>query len=355
MTNQVLFIGPSFKNPRGGISSVLAEYKKIYPKAYFVASTNSKNKLTKISTYIIGIFHFLFLLIIQRQIQIIHIHGASNSSFLRKFSFLIISKLFRKKVVYHIHGGGYILFYYKSKRFKQKIIQFFINHSDSIVCLSNSWKEFIEFNFSPRKTLIIPNIIEEPKQELIKLKQERSVKIFLFLGYIIKNKGIWLLLEVLKEHKYEINRNAVFHIAGNGETERLKKLIREYELNDVVKYIGWISGDNKHLQLSNSDIYILPSYNEGLPISILEAMSYALPVLSTSVGGIPEIVLKENGILFNPGNKDELWEAIKFFIDADNNTINKMGEASLQLVKPHLPNAVFQSLNELYNSLLCKN
>ena len=351
---QILFLGPYSKQPKGGVASVMAEYKKIYPKAYFVSSTNSKNKLTKICGVIWGIINFLFLLSTRPHIKIIHIHGASYSSFYRKFLFFRISRFFGKKVIYHIHGGKYHIFFKNAKSIERQLIQNFINHSECIICLSHSWKIFFESQFSPKRLSIIPNIIEEPKL-FKKLSKYQSAKNFLFLGSISTNKGIWLLLDVLREHITEIDGKAVFHIGGNGETKKLKNLIQEYDLNDVVKFIGWVNGEFKHDQLSSADVYIQPSYNEGLPISILEAMSYSLPILSTTVGGIPEVVTQKNGILCEPGNKEELWRAIKFFIYADNSSLSKMGEESFLMVQPHLPEAVHKRLNYLYNSLMIKD
>jgi glycosyltransferase involved in cell wall biosynthesis len=80
-------------------------------------------------------------------------------------------------------------------------------------------------------------------------------------------------------------------------------------------------------------------------------MSYSLPILSTNVGGIPEIVSDDNGIIIEPGNKKQLWESIQFFINADKKLLKQMGETSFKKVKPHLPEEVHYELLELYNSL----
>ncbi len=351
---QILFLGPNFKNPKGGVASVLSEYNKIYPKAYFIASTNLKNLLTKIFGTIWGIFSFIFILSTRSQIKIIHIHGSSYNSFYRKFIFFKISKLFNKTVVYHIHGGKYHLFYKNAKFITRQMIKNFINHSDCIICLSESWRKVFELHFTPNKIVTIPNIIAKPKPEINKQSKNQHIKKFLFLGSINRNKGIWLLLDVLRAHKSEVKNKAVFYLGGHGEIGKLKNLIQEYDLNDVVKFIGWVSGEYKHKQLANSDIYILPSYYEGLPISILEAMSYSLPILSTTVGGIPEIVTQANGVLFEPGNKEELWRAIKFLINSSNIKLVKMGEVSFQKVQPHMPSAVLNNLNNVYHILLDK-
>ena len=101
-----------------------------------------------------------------------------------------------------------------------------------------------------------------------------------------------------------------------------------------------------------ADAYILPSYNEGLPISILEAMSYSLPIISTNVGGIPEILKNgENGFIMSPGDKDAMYRAILELMNNEKLRMD-MGKASYSKVQEHMPNFVERQLNDLYRSLL---
>ena len=97
-------------------------------------------------------------------------------------------------------------------------------------------------------------------------------------------------------------------------------------------------------------MYILPSFNEGLPISILEAMSYGHPVISTPVGGIPEVV-DGNGILVTPGNADEIWAAMSRYID-NPSAIGQEGNISLINVRPYLPDSVMEQLRQIYLDIL---
>lgn len=348
--NNLLFIGPYSKNPKGGVAFVLSEYEKLFPDAYFVASTKAGNKFKKLLGFILGIIHFVCFLITRPKIKIVHIHGASYSSFQRKYIIYKIAKFFNKKVIYHIHGGAFHKFYNEAKPSLKQKIQRIINNSDAIVCLSNHWKDFYSTHFTPQYVTIIPNIIPRPNKEFVLIIKSQKIE-FLFLGLVDENKGIWLLLETLKDHKNEIKNKAVFKIGGNGETQKLQQLIKDYGLTDIVEFQGWVSGDKKQHLLANADVYLLPSYNEGLPISILEAMSYSLPILSTKVGGIPEIVSTDNGKIIDPGNKEQLWEAIEFFIKANKEQFNQMGDASFNKVKIHLPEEVRNKLLKLYYNI----
>ena len=89
-----------------------------------------------------------------------------------------------------------------------------------------------------------------------------------------------------------------------------------------------------------------------MPIGILEAMSYGHPIISTPVGGIPEVVKDGvNGIMVEPGNVQEISKAISSFVE-DKKLIKEYGTKSIELVKPYLPETVFATLSEIYNHLV---
>ncbi len=124
----------------------------------------------------------------------------------------------------------------------------------------------------------------------------------------MQKKGVYDIIEAAKRIE---NPNVVINLYGDGELEIFEKLIQENNLQDKVKIKGWISGEQKNKAIKESDIYILPSYNEGLPMSILEAMACGLPVISTPIGGIAEAVKDGvNGYLIQPGDYEALTEKI---------------------------------------------
>ena len=141
-------------------------------------------------------------------------------------------------------------------------------------------------------------------------------------------------------------------LGGDGDIEEVNQIITNEKLERIVKYEGWVSGNKKVELLNMADAYILPSYNEGLPISVLEAMSYELPIISTRVGGIPEILEDgTNGFIMEPGDKKAIKEAIERLMD-DEDLRKKMGQKSALMVKAHLPEHVEKQLKELYDHLL---
>lgn len=351
ISKHVLTIGPNYKNHRGGIGAVIEIYSKYFEQFQFLPTQTEGNGLKKMLFLIRFLFKYCFKLLLKREIRIVHIHGGSNVSFYRKFLCFFIAKyIFRKKVVYHIHGGEFHLFFDKSNIASRKLIRFFIEETDLIICLSKKWEKFFTANFKPKSIYILPNIIDFPSRDLSISKTSKIIT-FLFLGLVCSNKGIFDLLKVISDDLEFYKGKARLIIGGNGDVPKLLEVIKKYNLNEVVSYLGWIKNEEKIRCLQKADIYILPSYNEGLPISILEAMSYGKPIISTDVGGIPEIVIPgRNGILVEPGNLKQLKEAVNCCIN-NFDTLQEFGKESKLIVEKYFPNSVIKKLMAIYRTI----
>lgn len=349
----VLFVAPSL-GWKGGISSVVGEYEKvIHPFQYQPSTTSEDIRVTFLSFPIILVQFCFKLLVTNRRVKIVHIHGSSKGSFYRKYIFFLLARyVFRKKVVYHMHGAMFHVFYRNAPSFIQSRIRHFINTTDCLIVLSEWWKAYFSENFRPRMTQIVPNIVNATSPPSGAARVPGPIR-FLFLGRIGERKGVYDLLEVLRSHREALQGKYVLELGGDGETDELQRLISQYDLEESVKFIGFVTGKHKKRRLQEADVYLLPSYNEGLPISILEAMSFGLPIISTNVGGIPEVVVpNKNGLLIEPGDHNAIFEAIKFFTDYPDKT-SEYGARSYEMVtQRYFPAPVMHSLAELYKVLL---
>lgn len=345
VADKILTIGIDYKKPRGGIAQVLYVYSSFFEPFHFVRTVVDGNKFIKGIVFVEAIFHFLYYMLFKK-IEIVHIHGASYASFWRKRVFIYMAILFKKKVVYHIHGGKFQLFAKNRNRTIQKTLL----KCNCIIALSNNWKAYFMENYKYSKVIVIKNVIENPHI----CKDNSSTFTLLFLGYISKNKGIFDLLEAISQNKTSYENKLRLIIGGNGETNKIQDIITKNRLNNIVSFQGWVSGKKKIALLNMANAYILPSYNEGLPISILEAMSYALPIISTNVGGIPEIVKNEvNGFIIEPGDKSEINTSINTLMN-NKSLREKMGAESAQIAKDYLPRCISQQLLKVYHNLLTK-
>lgn len=348
ISDKILVISEDITSGKGGVVTVVKTLSKYYEQFNYIPSTNQKGKLSKLYTFSKCIILLLYNLTIKR-IKIVHIHGASYGSFLRKSILILICNIFRVKIVYHIHSGAFKDFYNKHNYLG--IIDKTLNSVDVLIVLSENWHKYYAAIATKPEILVLNNILLPPK-EIVKHKIKYPLQA-VFMGVITEAKGIFDLLSVFAKNKEIFEKKIVLTIGGVGNIEKLEKIIQEGDLKDMVVYEGWVT-DKEHL-FNKSDIFILPSYYEGLPMSILEAMSYGLPVISTNVGGIGEIVHNnENGVLITPGNKTQLKEAIIEIID-NPSLISSMGTKSQEIVKSFYPETVIPILDEIYKQLLGDN
>lgn len=341
----ILTIGIDYRNVRGGIAAVESVYSSFYKPFNHIATVVDGGKLKKLFTFFSAVTKFLYWMIFHKEIEIVHVHGASDASFYRKRIFINIAKAFGKKVVYHCHGAEY-------KRFAEQhhdAVGRMLKKCDCIIALSQSWKEWFEKEFHNENVTVIKNVISAPVIMDDTVKNARFT--LLFLGRLGQRKGVYDLLDVIACNKARYENNLLLLLGGDGETDKVQEIIQKEKLNNIVHYEGWVSGDKKVRLLNKADAYILPSYNEGLPISVLEAMSYSLPVVSTNVGGIPEILKNGiNGYMVTPGDKKGIERAIdRLMCNAD--LRRDMGKASSIMVKEHLPEYVAQQLSDLYKNI----
>lgn len=347
-SNRILTIGCDYKTTKGGIATVLKNYSKIYYPFHFIYTSRCRGKISNLCDLVCSVFIF-FIKCFSSTKQIIHIHSASNSSFKRKAIFINIAYLFRKKIILHIHGGAFKEF----TESNSNLVTSCISKVDVIIALSENWFYYFKEKYPNKKIVKVPNIVASPRP-ILRNKNNNYVTEAVFLGLINKNKGIFDLLRIIHENRDYLTGKFKLHIGGNGETEKLCEYIKEYDMSNLVIYEGWVNEKEKEQLLSNSDVFILPSYIEGVPISILEAMSYKLPIISTTVGGIPEIVQHlKNGFLFSPGQHEKLFSYIKEIIE-NKETAKEMGAKSFELVKAHFAENVSQVLESIYKELLNK-
>lgn len=350
LSQKVLMIGEYFKhNAPGGMAAVLASYNEYFENMQFIPTWRNGNILVKIWYAVYSYVFFIWYMLFVRSVKIVHIQGAAFASFERNVFFVKVGKLFGKKVVMHMHCADFESYYNPSKH-KQRIVDT-INACDLYLVLSDSWKQYFEsIGVKSNIIKVLNNTITPPVTK--RVKRSTDILNLLYLGVIGQRKGIYDILNALKDNKEMFEGKVVLRIGGNQEEEKLQACINEYGLQEMVKFEGFVSGEKKIECLNWADVYILPSFNEGLPIGILEAMSYRHPIISTPVGGIPEVVKDGvNGIMVNPGNVQEIAKAISAFV-GDKKLVEEYGMHSMELVKPYLPETVFATLSEMYSHLI---
>lgn len=345
--DDILTIGCSYKPVRGGIAQVLSIYDEYVFKRFDFIANSRLSGWRNFFVLLGALARFFWRLISNRRIKIVHIHTAVSLCFYRASIFLLFAKLLGRKVIIHAHGGAFKEFY----RTNPRVISWLLNRADCIIVLSASWEHFF-VDIAPRTLVrIIPNPVVFPTEEELANRSKSPLLRVLFLGLLSKSKGIYDLLEVLSEHRDYFSDKLVLDVGGNGDVLLFKRKVEELGLSDVVRFHGWLSGDAKKRALLEADLFLLPSYFEGVPMVILEAFAYGVAVVATCVGGIPDVVNEKNGILIHPGDRDELFAVLKNLCENPQQIV-ALQSASKAEAQKYSVQRVALSLENLYNELL---
>lgn len=355
---KVLTVG-NHKSVKGGITSVIQQilsfdWNAVGVDMYFIPTYISGSLIKRIIFYIIAYIKIYFI-IKRYNIDIVHIHMSYKGSFFRAF---LIHKLCRKNNVtdiVHLHGSEFKSWYESTRVSTQLKVKQMLRECSSFIVLGNKWNSVVKQIEPTVTTSIISNSVHVSFKSA---KWSQNKFQILFLGVLIKRKGIHDLLNalgLLKKNNQLKNLKVI--IAGSGpEKSQLLKLTDSLGLSDIVDFVGWTDDSNKESYFLDSQILVLPSYNEGLPIAILEALSYGLPIIASSVGDVPYAVEHSiNGFLFLPGDVNNLAEYI-FMLSSDKSLYEKMSISSKKIaIRKFSDTVFFDNLLHNYQNLLKKS
>lgn len=248
--------------------------------------------------------------------NIIHTHWTTPSGFVGVY----LKKFIKVAIVCNLMGSDintYPNYDIYSKFLTRKVI----NKSDRLISVSKSLKRKAETLGKPKCPINVvymgidtKNVCYDMRYREIIRKQYNILeqeKIIMFIGHIITSKGIWELLKVFRKMDKE-NINVKLFLIGSGkELNRAKHFCKINRINHRVEFIGRVMHKEIGKWLSACDIFVLPSYTEGLPNVVVEAMACKRPVIATQIGGIPEIIVdNKNGILIPPKDMQALYSKI---------------------------------------------
>ena len=316
---RVLMIGTS-ADTKGGISSVVNAYRAgglftRFPVTY-ISTHSDGSPVRKAYRAMLALIRYLGWLLFRPDF-VLHAHVSSRASFWRKSLFILPAMWSGKAVIFHLHGSEFMRFYLEEcGALRQKLIRHVIDRCTRIVVLSESWRLNISrVTDNPRVTVLMNPAVPPGERSAAGPRRNDAL---LFLGRLGHRKGIFVLLEALTAVRSRF-RQVMLLCGGDGDLDRVRTEIARRDLGDNVTLLGWVTGAAKDQLLESSTLYVLPSFDEGVPMSILEAMAWGLPVVATPVGGIPEVVTDgREGLLVAPGNAGALAEAIcRLLADAD--------------------------------------
>lgn len=352
---KVVMFGPDL-NSTSGISNVINNWIEagIREKVNLdYISTLKHNNIPgrKISKTMEGLYAYgRFFLKSLKPIDLVHIHFSSGMSFYRKLAVFLYAKLNGMKTIVHSHGSNFDEFYETGPAIQKRFIKLFCDQADAIFVLSRSWRDFFQKISSNKNIHIIYNgALVKMFGEKIHHGDRLNIS---FMGQLGKRKGVYDLLEAFERLSYEV---AQVHLVlgGDGDIGSVREIVRRKKLQNRVDVLGWVGGSKKLEVFRSTDIYALPSYSEGLPGSILEAMAAGVPIISTPVGGISEAVLENrNGFLILPGDIDSLYHKLRLLCQ-DKELRVKMGRESRSILEEKFDiEKIVEKVVEIYNKML---
>ena len=245
------------------------------------------------------------------KIDVCHINLSTGASTVRKILFAAICRLFGVKYVIHLHGGDYRRFFSQLPATLQRFVRTLYTRASRVLVLGSLWRDYVtnEIGVPPERIVILPNAVPGPDRVAWNDKVEPPR--IVFLGRLTREKGIVELVEALSDPGVaSLAWSAI--LAGDGEIAKYRHAIAQLGLADRVQIPGWIDAPDVEHALSRASIFVLPSYYENLPLSLLEAMAYGLCCVVTPVGSVGDVVADGvNGVIVPVRDSARLADALR--------------------------------------------
>lgn len=344
---KVLMVGPD-RSVHGGISGVVNNYYDagITEKVdlNYIGTMVEGSKLRKLWQAVKAYIRFLKLL---PEYPIVHVNVASDSSYYRKSLFIKAAKRAGRKIVIHQHGGDFETFYEKEQNDRGRArIRQVLSMGDVFLVLSPKLKQFFKGILEPSKVILFPNAVPVPDS----IEKEYGKQRILFLGRLCKEKGLWELFSVLPQLHGQFPQ---MHVLLGGIWEDEELLEEAAKMKEYVTDLGWLQGEAKKNYLRTSDLFVFPTYFEGQPVSVLEAMAYQCGIVATRVGGIPQMIEQEQtGLLIEPKDPEGLKSALQKLL-SDPELCERLGKnARAKVQKEFSIEKSLQELIKIYQQLV---
>lgn len=343
---RVLVVSTSRKT-RGGITAVLQLYEQSVMwheyHCHWTGTHRDGSIIRKVWYLMRGYMDYLFRLPFY---DIVHFHFSLPTTAKRKFPLFLLAKLLGKKTVIHLHCGQQIDDIWNSR------YQYMFKRCDCGILLSESLRgRILDYIGQTDKLKVIFNPCPIIKDNTAYEKQNK----ILFSGTLYEGKGY---KDLIKAFSLIANNHRDWRLvlAGNGELGQARSLAEELGVSEQVDLLGWVKGESKHRVFCESKLLCLPSYAEGFPMAVLDAWAYGIPVITTPVGGIPDIAEDgKNMLLFNPGDINQLSDCLERMI-TNQELRESISKESVHLAKTTFNvNTICEEVAALYDDIIRNN
>lgn len=272
--------------------------------------------------------------------------GQTFFGVLKYAPFILLAIIFRKPYIIHIHGNYLGTQFKELKGLKSCIFKYLIHNAAAGIVLSKSLKCNFNGLLEVSKVFVIENFVEDGiYNSSINLNKPKDKLRLLYLSNLMKEKGVVELLEaliILKERKIDFEVVFAGKIEEDIAYDVKEKLLK---LDDKAKYLGVIEGSAKYTALKESNVFVLPTYYkmEGQPISILEALATGNIIITTSHGGIPDIISHKNGLFVDAKSASSLVECLEEINSNLSLKIEYFSTKNIEYAKANFTESIFTS------------
>jgi glycosyltransferase involved in cell wall biosynthesis len=286
-----------------------------------------------------------------RRAAVFHVHFAGHGSLIRKGTICVVLRSLGCTYAIHSHAAETTLFSSWVPQSCRRLLLWGLRGADRVIVLTQFWRDYyaslLELPLS--RILLLPNPADLPETVPDRLHKQ-GLKL-LFLGRVGERKGAFDLIRAFAQLPEDVKDNSSLTLAGDGEVNVAVSLAAQLGCSGQVAALGWVSARQVEDLLRDSDVLILPSRAEGMSMALIEAMSWALAVVTTNAGGAQEF-LKDgrNSLLVEPGDVRGIREAIYLLFHNPQMRVS-LGQAARQTVGQFSIDSYGTKLIALYEDL----
>jgi len=314
---RVLMVGTALGG-RGGIASVVDVLRAdgLFERegVVYVATHAEGRRLDKLGSALRGLWRSgRACLGAGGRPAIVHVHAGSHASFMRKSLVLLMARMGGARTVFHLHGGGFSRYaQVEAGPLLRRWIRHTLEASSRVIALSPGWAAWVR-QCAPRAQVeVVPNPVHLAPSTA---RERAEAGRILFLGRLDPAKGVDELLQAGAALAVRHPQLRLV-LGGTGDLDWVRRRAFDLGIAGRVETPGWLDAAARDAQLARAWLFCLPSHAEGLPMSVLEAMSAGVPVVATEVGGVPETLADGAlGLLVPPHDAAALARVIGRLLD----------------------------------------
>jgi glycosyltransferase involved in cell wall biosynthesis len=330
---------------RGAIAAVVEAYRahglfERWPIEYL--ATHGEGGLTRDARLALDTARRFTLLIARHRRLAVHLHLGLRRPLWRQAPFMAAALAARCPLLLQLHGGGF------ERAREDSLLRPFLERAACVMVSCEAMRSWVRNVARNAHAVCLPYPVSPAPLAALDAPRQNLV---LYLGRLRPAKGIFDLLEAVAGLRRAVP-DVRLVCTGDGDRVSVARYAARLGIADAVKFTGWVGPSGKRALLESAAVYAAPSYDEGLPISLLEAMAAGVPVLASAVGGIPEAVVDGvSGFLFAPGDKATLERLLRTLL-LERELAARVGAAARESARLRFaPERAVPRLEELYASI----